>query len=108
MTFKEFENMAKEYDSYLRADDKRFRYTSFVRMQDGAQFKIPDAFIMKDETYFVVFAEHYRFICFEKDMATTYIQQHTYGPNKGGIVKIEKINPAIVKKFGKGKKVWNH
>ena len=71
MTYREALELAKDYDSKLRADDKRFRGSVSIVHRDGSIFSIKNAFLMKRKSkkfsYVFMFSEHFGFMIFEQD-----------------------------------------
>ena len=66
MTKIEIENIAKKYDSKLKASDKRFRGSVKIIHEDGSVFMFEHAFLMTKGDWTICFSEHCGFICFHK------------------------------------------
>ena len=104
LSIKKIYKAAKEYDSKLQANDKRFRYTVHITNMDGSVFTFDSAFLMTmdDELYkgrhpnpgpndseyekwIIVFSEHHGYHVYHETDLTFWAQYKR-------IYKIEKLD----------------
>jgi hypothetical protein len=71
---KEEYELAKEYDSKLRADDLRFRHSVVLLHEEGTFYHFRSAFILIHGEFIMVFSEHQGYHVFSENELVLHYQ----------------------------------
>jgi hypothetical protein len=68
------DELAKAYDTKLRADDPRFRNAVMVIHEDGTVLHFEWAFVLKLQNWYVIFTEHHRWHIYSENDVQVFMR----------------------------------